>query len=89
MGKSRKPKPYTKMDAIRKYTRLLEDSEFMSPQEITDRKQRIRVVMGIKDQELRQQEKEERERGYCPICHCLNTLSGNCGNGCVQKGSRL
>ncbi len=35
-----------------------------------------------KDEELQRQEEEDRERGYCPKCHILRTISKTCTMAC-------
>lgn len=71
-------KPYTKADAIRKFTRLMDDHEFMSDTEIKDRKRRIAAIMYMENGRLIKQEKDERKRGYCPKCYMLRNTQGRC-----------
>ena len=82
MSKVRKPKPYTKADAIRTYVRLLDDTDYMSEGEIKDNKRRIAAIMSMQNVRLKKEEADEKRRGYCPKCHCLRTTTGKCMSGC-------
>jgi len=89
MARTRSKGHYSKADAIRHAVRLMEDSEYLSEEEIKDNKRRVAMLMRMLDKRTKEDERDELRRGYCPKCHCLRTTTGKCTNGCDDRGGAV
>jgi len=54
-------------------TKLLEQEQFAN-----QNKRKVRFILMKQQEEMELAEQLEKERGYCSICHLLNTVLGEC-----------
>jgi len=69
-----------KVEARKRKERLLPDEEVLNPDELKEKKRRVRMAMYMQDKRLKEEEEKMWSQGICG-CGMILTTNGECPTG--------